>query len=747
MIIDNTQKKVLFDDAAKLGLTRFEILSTPETFKRMLGSIEKKSFGLPLVNQYIAVSNESINIKKISEYFVGYGRDLKVGNQAASEVEQKILYIKNEFWVRSQNLKNKAKYLKATADLEGFKSGYNGTFVFGDSFTSAENIDLTNTSAWFDVSEGIVFLPNSVVSSSIDPKNIRVDSVDNDEGSDSLGSSPLDAVDGLENTSWKTMFVTANAESYAVYSFDKEYNISNIQIDPTGFGCEVKIEVNKGNGFELVNTEIIYKTTTFIVGHSNVRKLKITYKPASAVLPKTVGIRNIRLFTENTVDIATLRSRDINIPINYSQILLDFTSKIPAGTYIKSYISNDSGVTWTEIKKQAWKYLQLNQNNIVKIDKSKVRKEGSFWVVDVTNAPTTYTEGSLLVGKNQVEVTAFKKDYTALGELPHTPAENDFLSQDIKKFRTWLNVPTLNERTNTTQLFLPPTSSQNTSAIKGAEILPFEFQVTGDKYQNLCYLMLGGGKTKNVCQPNFTYKVSYFVYCENDFFVDQAKYSFLQGYRDRSFKSFTEVSKVYGGFTLDINKSTVITSNKPFTVYTTADTNGCFVEGGVNGIGNLGSSFNFTLRKGWNLIETYLHTLDPDLYGNDNGAGGFKPMLQFSMFPSFFDKKFQLDAGITKVVASGESKANSEFELMWNTPQDFNFWAWDTQGKAILFNAWDTVSVDGYIKGSNPNYELEYTSSPETLNSISSVKLRFDLIKEPLTFSGPILEDYKITVR
>jgi len=747
MLIDNVQKLVLLDEAAKKGLTRFQLVSIPETFEKIVGDLTKSEYGLPLTRPYTPKVGDNIDVAKIAKYFVNTNRDLAVGIQSAIIVNEKLRYIKNEFWVRSQNLKNKANLLAHTAELEGFKSKSQSVWVFGNSFNDTAMIDMLQTTAWIDSSEGIVFLPTALQTSSITPNNITVESYQWATGSDSLGSKPDMAVDGLESTSWKGLFILGNEFNYGTFKFDKPYNISSLQIDPTGFGMTLTIEVDTGKGFSQVISEIIYKTTTFIIGQEQVRRIRIGYQPATAVLPKSVGIRNMRLYTENTSDVASLYTKAIDVPINYSELLIDFNSQIPTGTKIKSFVSFDVGATWRELTKNTWTPINTNDTTIVKLNKNNMIEDGGYYAVPVDKVPITPTEGIMLIGKNQVEVSAFKKDYVALGEMPHVPQLTDFEQEDIKKFRTWLSVPTSNERTLTNRLYLKPGSSQVTQIIKGRDILPFQYQVENQNFSDLGFILLYGSDVTSICQQNHTYKTSFYVFSEKDYFVDYAKFFFLQGYRSRNFRSFNETNRSYGAFSLFVNGTTVVSASKPFTIYTSQDLNGGYIEGGINGIGENGSSYSYSLKRGWNLVEIMVHTLDPKIYGEDLGSNGYPPFLFLSLYPSFFDPAFQDEAAISKIVASGESKPVSEFELLWNIPQDFNYWAWSSTNTRVFFNTWYTSPIDGYIKGTGPAYEIEYKASPDYNPSISSINLRFDLLKEPTVKTGPILQDYKVSLR
>ena len=747
MIIENVQKTVLLDEAAKKGLSRFALYSIPQSFTKMLGDYTDQEYGFPLTKPYMAVAGDTIDVTLLSQYLVNISRDIRVGNQAKDQIRSKLENVKNEFWVRSQNLKNKANYLQHTAALEGFKSESKAVWVFGDTFNDTNKIDMTLSNIWVDSSEGIAYLPTAMTNTSLKAENITVESFQWATASNNLGSSPNMALDGLESTNWRSLFVQGGDQTNAVFKFDKPYDVSNIQIDPTGFGMNIVIEYDTGKGFQIAINEIIYKTTTYIIGQSAVQRLRISFSPANAVLPKSVGISNIRIFTDTTTDSGILITNAVDVPVAFSEMLVDYTANIPAGASIQSYVSFDNAVTWKELKSGSWTPIIANNTYVVKLDKTSMVEEGGLFAIPVDNGPLTPTEGVMVIGKNQIELDSFKKDYTALGEIPHLPQANEFNDSNNKKFRTWLTVPTYNERPQADRVYLKPTGTQTTSIVRGTNVYPFQYKVTDQAFADMGMLMMYGSDSQRICQYNTSYKISFFVYVENDYFVDYSKYFFFQGYRNRANRSFGETGRNYGSFSMAINGVNIVASSKPETIFTTADSDGSFLETGNDGVGVNGNVFSFTLKKGWNLVEICTHTIDPEVYGTDTGTGTLDPLLFLSLYPSFFDLSFQRLAGISKIVASGEANPVSEFELLWNIPQDFNYWAWSTTSSKVLFNVFDTVPIDGYLKGSGPIYEIEYKSTPDSTPSISSARFKFAFNKSATVKTGPILDEYKVSVR
>ena len=744
MIIENTQKTTLLDEAAQEGITKFQLYSIPEVYTKMLGDIEGKSFGLPLAPVYVPKRGEKIDVPKIAKFVKGLNRDIKVGDESVSDVAKSIASADYEYSVKLSLLKNRVNRITNTANLQGYQNATSATWTFGDSFADTSKIDMLNSSVWVDTSEGSVTIPSNGPSSSVNPQEISVTSFTSIAGADNLGTNPIMAVDGLDSTSWKALFSTTDTLS-AVFSFAAPKNLTSIQVDPTGYGMWLTIEADDGSGFKQIINEIVYKKTTLSFSAKNTLRVRVNFGATGASLPKSVGIKNLLFFSGNLASSASLITQTITIPVSYSNMVVDYVADIPSGASINiSYSTN--GVLWQGLDKGSWLSVSENPDVVINLDTSAITQDGGFYSVTAPNAPLSLTTGSLAVGLDQVEVSAFKFDYTAIGDNNHIPSSDDFLRPGIRVLKTWSDIPTVNERSYDTHLFVNNGLSQTTNIVSGANILPFQFKPSGDSYAAFSILALQGG-SQSTCQPNYTYKCGFYVFCAQGIYISDAKAFFLQGFRDRGFRSFSDSGRLYGAYGFYVNNTLVSASSKPYTVYTSADSGGSYIEGGINGLGENGVGFNFTLKAGWNLVELLIQVEDPAVYGEDNGSGGLDPYLQLSLSPSFFDPKFKEYAGITKVVASGEVPPLDEFELLWNTPQDQRYWAWSSFDSKVLFNTYGVPLIDGFFKGTNPNYELVYPRTPDNDPSISSINLRFDLIDDPVSGCGPIIRSYTGAVK
>jgi len=747
-LITTTQKTVLLDEASRIGITRFQLDTIPATYKKLLGTpdIGMQQYGLPTAPIYLADFGADVSVQRMSKYFSGVYRDLRVADQALYDIENKIISFQYSLWARTQLLKNKAQTLQKSAAAEQSRSDNNASWSFSDSLTDTNWLDMSKTTAWIDCSEGIAFLPTVGPSSSVSSDLISI-TEQHSSGLDMLGSSADMAIDNSDSTNWRAMFTDATQMCSAVFTFTSALNISAVAIDPVGFGINVSIDADTGTGFTQIASEILYKKTTISTPVSAVKTIKISFTSFGAVLPKSAGMRSLRFILSGGADSASIVTKTIGVSVPYSQVLINYDATVPQGARLVPMISLD-GLLWKTLQAGVWTQVAPSSTPRVAIDPTAVSFDSGLYKIKMDSLPESSSTGSMQIGADQVEVTAIRHDYTADGDIPHLPLPQDFDDLSTKSFTTWMGVPYRNARsTYPNHVYMLPYANQLPAVTRGQNILPFEFQVDGEAYKDFTILPMAGPIADRICQPNYSYKIVYNVYAENDYVIDNARYWFLQGTRSRVSKSFKDAGRSYGAFSLVINDVMVASSSKPYTIYVEQD-NGSYIEGGAAGMGEAGTRFTLSLKQGWNTVSIQVHTIDPLFYGADaTTPDGFAPYLQLSLNPSLFDTRVQDLAGVSKIVASGTVSPVNEFDLLWNTPRDRRFWAWSDEGGYILFNSWGTTIIDGYICGTNPNYVLEYTGLPDAAPEFSQVIARLDLLRDQSTASGPLVNSYQIMVK
>jgi hypothetical protein len=120
------------------------------------------------------------------------------------------------------------------------------------------------------------------------------------------------------------------------------------------------------------------------------------------------------------------------------------------------------------------------------------------------------------------------------------------------------------------------------------------------------------------------------------------------------------------------------------------------------------------------------------------------PYLHIGLTPNLFDTVFQGAYGIQKVLASGERRPITEFDLLWTTPRDPVFWAWSLDKRSILFNQIETVPIDGFFQGDMPLCSIRYRSMAD---SPEDIFVRVTMDRDTLSRTGPTLDEYRLVVR
>lgn len=746
-LIERAQKRVLTEEAAKKGIKAGQLRDIPDIYDELLGlsDIGEPVYGRPMAPFYRAVEEEPVEVDRIAKFITGLARDVMVGDVALMEAEDSLANLGLELWARAQMAKNRSMALTKAAHAERNRAALGGTWGYSDGLSDASRLDMEKTTAWLDASEGTATIPANSSDRLVPPHSIRVVEEDGPLGGDLLGSRAWDAFDGLENSNWRALFSVPGTTALCVVEIEGSPELNAVQLDPVGFGVEFKLEIDAGNGFEEAVQGMLHRKTTYPLRPQKVRQLRLSFTVADTVLPKTCGLRSVRLFTRE-VDrpvSASVYTIPLFVDRPFSDIRVNYEGKIPEGSRIVSYFSLD-GTNWTKVEKGSWTAVRNTNTSRILLSGDPSADRGLF-SYPVSNGPLAATEGALRVGVQQYELSAFRKDYTERGESPHLPDPSDFAGATHNEATTWLS-PGPPTRVGTGLGRLVQTPNENVydppqNLKKGAGVLAFQQVASGEQIADLSIVALAGGPAYAICQPNYTYRLRFQVHAKREVFFDNGKYWLLQGYRTRNAKTYREIGKSYGAFTMVVNGQVVASDQEPYTVYRTAVNNSYLEAGGDNG-----KPFSFSLRAGWNTVEILLHTVDPASYGSD-AYDAANPYLQLSVYPSLFHDVFQRLNDIDQVVASGERKAVSEFDLLWNLPPSPVFWAWGQDRRKVLFNLGGTEPVDGYLAGGMPISELLYKGEASTTQTQQNLHLRFDLVREDEAAADPILDSIEVVAR
>lgn len=747
-LIERIQKEILFEEAARRGIISGSFLQAPEIYRDILGTsdIGSASYGQPTAPFYQAKDGEQYDIGRMSKYFGGLSRDIQALDLSAIELENLLDTLHNTTWARMELVKNRATLVHRTALAEKDRASIGGLWGYTETFTSVSLIDMDRTTSWIDTSEGVALLPNAGPESIIKPERLRVQDQTLPGGSSSIGSTPSDATDGLESTSWRVLFTLDSGAAKATYQLDAPTDLTAIQIDPIGFGLNIEIQVDDGTGYRSVIKTLLYQKKTFPVEEINIQRIRVIFTPATAALPKIVGIREITVYSTEFTRTSMVYSKILRPSVPFTDVRVDVSGQLPGGSKLVPYVATSSGGPWTELNPGVW--TAIDEPNIVSVSfrpSDSIESAEYRGLFGFSNGIAPYPaahnrEGVLEMGMSQVEVTAFPKDFAEIGDSPHllTPEEFD----TVLSRKTWTSSPLPHFRFADGQYYTKSyggTELQSLGLVRGAQILYTRDPNRSDTpYHELCIDPLGGSKSLNMLQFGYNYRFRFYVYSTQEIEYG-GNYWFIQGYRKTGARPYRESGKSWGAFSIYVNSELVAGEDTPYTMF---DDNS--LEDGAE----LGQGYTLRFRKGWNKVEILVSIVDPnsdtDTYLHDSLDSG-DPYLHIGLTPNLFGTVFQGAYGIQKILGSGERTPVTEFDLLWTTPRDPLFWAWSTDRRSILFNQIETPYIDGFYTGEAPLCSVRYRSTGDLSPKDLFVRVLMD--RDALSRTGPTLDEYRLVVR
>lgn len=747
-MIEKFQKQVLFNEAAKIGIVSNRLREVPEIYADLLGlsDIGQQLYGAPLAPVYKA--KDDVDVSRIAKYFKGISRDINVSNLCLSELEDKLVSMSLEVWARATLIKNKSVTLIKKSKAEKSRVSLGATWIFTETLSNTNNIDMQNTTAWIDTSEGVASLPTPATDETVHPKNISVVDQTTPSGGSFLGSNPYQAFDGLVTTNWRCIFVK-DEFAIAEIQLKDTLALTGITIDPVGYGTDLKIEGQENGAWKEIVRVVQYQKRTYPIKITT-NKLRISFKPTEKTLPKTTGLREVIIYTSISVNEAELVSKRLKPSDGYTEIKLNYTGTIPNGGYIQGYYRSSESNPWIKVQNDSWTPITKSSNSSLAIDienSTTGTVDESFrglYGIPVNSAyqmPLSTYEGTLEVGLNQLEISAFRKDWLEEGILPKLLSPTDFKNNTILK--TWSNVPEKSYAASglviqySNQSFLSADPTVN----RGGNVFAFQYKPSlafPEAYRqfNSMVIVPFSGSPSGICQDQYSYRLRFNVYCPKAFSYSDAKFWFFQGYRKASRRSFKEAGKSYGSFTVYINDVLVTGSNLPNTIFDDNTTDS-----------DLPTNFSMNFNSGWNKVEILITTVNPETYGEDSYVVADKPYLQLSLYPSLFDSRFTSNQAtyISSIFGSGTFKPLSEFDLLWNTAKDPTFWAWSQNRKFILFNTNSRSVIDGYFKGVNPTSQVVFKSV--TAETINDIYVKYEITKDLFAESNVLLDSYTVMTK
>jgi len=741
-LIETLQKKILFEEAARKGLQGGNLFSVGEIYENLLSptDIGKQTYGSPLAPIYVAKAGEVINVKRIANFFKGIARDVRTTQFALDTLESQLLLLNLEYWLKMQLVKNRALDTQKKAESEKYRSAFGATWVFTETFNNVDNLDLNQTTAAFDTSEGIAFISNAASEQLLKQHDITCSDLKLCTGGNTLGSNYTQCIDGLLNTSFRCLFIDDSKTSF-ILNFNTSYNLGSITIDPIGYGIDVQIETFTDRWVIAATLGIFNKTTLPLNVKTN--KVRISFKLADSTPPKAGGIREVTFTTNDSSERAVIYSKALKALESFKEVKLEYRSTETSDSNINFYYASASGGSWTKFTPSTWNaiaegsklYRRVPITNASPADAYR----GLYGISIGSQLPLSAKDGLMDVGKNQIEVSAVRQDWLETGDNLKVLSGPDFA--DFKILKAWSNIPSLsiNPDSYVFQNYGATTLRDN-GIYRGGPVFAFQRSVAAGlattselagKYKSLCLTPLPGNGS-NIAQYSHSYRLRFMAYAPNSLYFKDGRIWFLQGYKATNTKPYSQLNRIFGTYSFYINDVLISADSQPYTIYQ---------DNSIEGGGSVGKPFAFSLEAGWNKIEIFINTVDPAIYGSDAFDSTY-PYLQLEIFPSLFDSNFTSlsTSNITNILASGQHEPVSEFDLLWNLPEDPTYWAWNSDRTSLMYNTNSTRTIDSYFTGLGPDNYISYQATDSS--GLNELYVRADLEKG--AGSSPILKDYTI---
>ena len=756
-MIEKIQKQYIFDDAVKQGIYDDDLIHVPQIVQQLLGKTDyvARKYGVPLAPVYSATVDSPIDVSRIIAFFTGLRRDHQVLDTAVTEMEVLISYLSKNMLAREEMVKTRVSNLQKFVNANSAASNGNANWFFTESFHDVSTINLGLSSIWVDTKQGVCFIPDQSDENIVPPSQIQLVDYIQPSGCTFVNTTPQQSFDGSNLTGWKAYLVQDVAPSYTVSI--PQTKITYISLDPIGFGVKIKVEVFTDQWISVISDNI-YSQSTFPVGQNNVTQVRVTIQNADSTLPKTIGLKNVVLYTASSNRFASLFSTALHPDVLFTDLKVSLTDDLPNGTEINCFYSLGASSLWTPIDPETW--VTVVQNNTVVVNDlsgynfllapSLSSSNGLFSYLVSTTSPCISPDVGLMdTGVNQMEVSAVKVDFSVTGEFPHNPTPADFNNGAINT--TWSSFAPLASVSG--MILAQPYGTNFTSVLNyNQPLIKYRFTDTVNlPYGDLTIVPLNGNNALSAMQYGFVYSFKCRLYCLKQQLVNIGKYWFLQGYRKLTSRTtYRQLGKAYSAFSLLVNGIKVAGDTRPYTIFDSFDATRInaadynvsnLEEGAANGI-----DFSFQLQPGWNDVELLISLNDPLLSFSQDAQEVGDPYVQLSIYPNFFNYSFQADYFISQLVGSGQVKPLSQFDLMWNTPKNLKYWGWSPDDmRVIQFNSTSLPKIDNFYGGEYPNHRLTYQGNSNT--ETQDLFVRLDFHRTETGDISPILHNYSVFAR
>ncbi len=727
-----------------------------------------RSFGAPLTRLSPALTGEPISGPDgtyITRMFQELRGDLELLYEAILRLASETLDLYNLFAVRRDRLGMKLSDYRAAIGTLLAQVSAGSRLSAGDSFNTLDRVDLTRTTTFIDLVEGIATLPIDNHSSvAYDARGLQV-LEERIDGQPVVSGTNLprfvQVFSPFRLDAWYLNLPLAGVFTAVVNVTGADYNLgageeiylNALQVEPT---APLLLQVDwSPDGFnwhplDPVISEVIRDKRTFHFQEILVGYLRFQIRQAPGVSGEApaVGIKRIQLLKRGFGSSAQLYSQPWEFSDRVHSAVVETETSLPLGSRLQTYLSRNADGPWLPITQGPLTFgtvewtdppVPLTSFRVEPLPDGTLPAIPRFWEspLNFTAQPLPET-GELTAGLNQLELGAFYYSWVRHQDREHIPVPEDWAPPRSEARLGLFDASAVIGTADVGSTYFTTNKTP----------LAFAVDSRGAQYLALCLLQPDGNFS---LQPGYNYRLRVALYCPIPIT--------LPGQRVGVVNLSGDTEAVVAPFSVYLNGRQLFASERTVTH--------------VNALSGSTNQYSLPLQSGWNDLEFYLQ-LPSDLPTlKSEGKVGTEMFFYFQ--PNVLAPDLEKTSGIRTVRAYRDPWTRvQEFDLRQNIPLGRNtVWAWKlsreaaTAGNltAVLLNfdpmnnrptddtTTDTpgTTLDTVNAGQRANlalrYAVDYTAVSDLVEQEGKVLyFRADFTQEPGSGPPPVLYSYRILV-
>lgn len=613
--------------------------------------------------------------------------------------------------------------------------------VFYDSFTNADQVNLSASTVELSVEEGAISLPKST--SILSPYDFSKATIvsENIVGDGKILASINGALTDSKNTSWQALLNNGSYEVvFDMTGIDIEHSTSRLisvnafYIEPAGSMSIAAYYSNDSYNFYPLFSGVIDSPKTWSFSTVEMSHIKLV------ISGKNIGIRKMRPLVIRYDNKGTFYSTQLvptdsagNIfPIQSASLSID--KEEPIGTKVTSYIMpcDYYGVplgTWSKIGIDPISMSRISTETIdiepqIEDDSADIK----FYYHSLSENLVIDGTESLVKANRQFAVDYFNYDWSLEDDTSHVPTPEDFNRFSAETKSGFFDPISYSENPSALGTYDYMKSNQN--MLCESDMLE---STTSTIQRGWLVVGLKDGSGSSLLMPNGNYRFTAYVYCPNAMML-----------KDRPV--FVYNPSLYGGtgtpeiapFAIYLNDSRLFYSKKSFT---SLDNTSLF---------NYRVSYPFV--QGWNKLEIYIYyPKNPTMESTDIISPCNLGLYMNPNVLTFNESTYRVQG------TKGFQQKVSEFILRYNTPPKVNnTWSLIPMSDTVdiphvLLNYCtsgdsNASNFDGLNKPRPTKLGLSYSKNNNSQAMVGSLIVRLDLEKDQSIATTPRVNGYTLYI-